>query len=241
MKKQQDHCCVFMQKFTQDQSIPVFYAARLRNYSVTEDESGTIRSSICFCPWCGVELPYNLNTEWFEALEKEHKLDDPFDKDQKKLIPEEFRSEKWWEKRGYMSGAPSPSRKELIKQIKKRDILLELYKKEITQKEANKIREKLSQLSSKVGFYLSMEEYLDLLPNEEIALINGISFAAIAKWRYEGWPQICAICRKEIIPKGRNWIAISKGKLDDKFEANTIAHSDCYISVISQKNINENV
>ncbi|HSC25213.1 MAG TPA: hypothetical protein VLB80_03300 [Candidatus Babeliales bacterium] len=55
---------------------------------------------INYCPWCAKPLPKDLRDEWLEVLKEEYDLDDPDSKEQKKLVPEEFKTDEWWKKRG---------------------------------------------------------------------------------------------------------------------------------------------
>jgi hypothetical protein len=55
---------------------------------------------IYYCPFGEFKLPKNLRDEWFEILEKEYDLDDLRSTEQSILIPEEFKSDEWWKKRG---------------------------------------------------------------------------------------------------------------------------------------------
>lgn len=51
------------------------------------------------CPWCGNNLPRDLTDEWFDILEKEYNITDPSDTESH-LVPEEFKTDEWWKKRG---------------------------------------------------------------------------------------------------------------------------------------------
>ena len=52
-----------------------------------------------YCPWCGVQLPKELGEEWCDVLEKELGIND-MDRDIFAALPEEFRTEQWWRRRG---------------------------------------------------------------------------------------------------------------------------------------------
>lgn len=100
------HCCELMDLFLTDIRIPIRYCPAYREYYVLMLENGEKRGKlfavqgIDYCPWCATKLPKSLRDEWFKILEKEYGLDDPDDKKQSKLIPEEFKTDEWWKKRG---------------------------------------------------------------------------------------------------------------------------------------------
>ena len=56
-------------------------------------------SSIEYCPWCSSQLPKDLIHEWFDILENEYKIEVP-DSTTLTNVPEEFKSDAWWKKRG---------------------------------------------------------------------------------------------------------------------------------------------
>lgn len=75
-----------------------------RGFSIDyKEECGGGMQTIFFCPWCGSKLPKELLSEYEEEISKELGFsfadsdivgsDDP-------RIPEEFRTDQWWKKRG---------------------------------------------------------------------------------------------------------------------------------------------
>ena len=95
-----------MDLFLNDIRVPIRYSPTYREYYLLMLEDGKKRGNllavqrIFYCPWCNTKLPQDLRDEWFEILEKEYNLDDPDSKEQEKLIPEEFKTDEWWKKRG---------------------------------------------------------------------------------------------------------------------------------------------
>jgi hypothetical protein len=71
----------------------IFYSAKFDEYGIIIHDGGSSFIEISFCPWCGTKLPMSKRDLWFDTLE-ELGYDDPFDQD----IPEEFRSDKWYNK-----------------------------------------------------------------------------------------------------------------------------------------------
>lgn len=91
------YCCQLMKKFVEDPRVEIGYSSKFRDYFLGTT-SGAIQI-IPHCPFCGYKLPKSLREEWFEILEREFNLDDPYCESQQKKIPEEFKSNKWWKKR----------------------------------------------------------------------------------------------------------------------------------------------
>ena len=107
MNEKTTHCCDLMDLLLKDIRVPIIYEPAWREYSIIMLEDGKKRGEMAavqgieHCPWCGKTLPKSLRDEWFSILEKEYNLDDPYYKEQEKLIPEEFHTDEWWIKRGY--------------------------------------------------------------------------------------------------------------------------------------------
>lgn len=91
------HCCQLMEKFVDDPRVEVYYGLVRRTYSITTNTGS--HQLLFYCPFCGHKLPKNLHMEWFKFLNKEYGLDDPGGREQSSKIPEEFKSDEWWEKR----------------------------------------------------------------------------------------------------------------------------------------------
>lgn len=95
-----------MDLFLEDIRIPIQYAPSYREYDILMLENGNCRKNmlavqgIDYCPWCSKKLPKSLRNKWFEMLEKNYDLDDPDSEEQEKLVPEEFKTDEWWKKRG---------------------------------------------------------------------------------------------------------------------------------------------
>lgn len=54
---------------------------------------------ITFCPWCGAKLPKSLGKEWCQLIKEEFGIEDIFKEEWDKL-PQEFKTDEWWRKRG---------------------------------------------------------------------------------------------------------------------------------------------
>jgi hypothetical protein len=101
-----NHCCKAMQLWVQDQDCPLSYSADVRYYTMSAPKPLMKKNdvwpcyTVSFCPNCGSQLPNDLVEERMNILENEYGIDDPYDPKQKKLIPQEFKTDEWWKKRG---------------------------------------------------------------------------------------------------------------------------------------------
>ena len=98
----EQHCCELMDMFSVDPRIPLLYSSMYREYYIPLIYKGeiTAQQSLFYCSWCAKQLPQSLRDEWFDILEKEYGLDDPWGLEQEKLIPKEFNTDEWWKKKG---------------------------------------------------------------------------------------------------------------------------------------------
>jgi hypothetical protein len=101
MNKKMAYCCDLMASFLDDIRIPLVYSPIYREYSIPLLYKGktTALQRIFYCPWCNTKLPTSLRSEWFSILKDEYNLDDPWDKEEEKLVPGEFKTDEWWIKR----------------------------------------------------------------------------------------------------------------------------------------------
>ena len=87
-----------------------FYARKTAGYDPADRSfyvysAGDNHHGICirYCPWCGAKLPENLIDERDKLIREELGLDYLPDDDNnppKKELPEEFKTDEWWKKRG---------------------------------------------------------------------------------------------------------------------------------------------
>jgi hypothetical protein len=93
------YCCDALETEINDPRVFIDYNKKTREYFIETVDKQIIRV-IYRCPWCGKKLPKTLRKKWFLILEKEYGIDDPLNKTQINLIPEEFKTDEWWIKRG---------------------------------------------------------------------------------------------------------------------------------------------
>lgn len=88
-----------MEYFLEEGKVPINYNCIFREYAIYLNDIVALQG-LLYCPWCGTKLPSRLGEKYFEILTQEYNISDPYDKKQAKSIPEEFKSDKWWKKRG---------------------------------------------------------------------------------------------------------------------------------------------
>jgi hypothetical protein len=55
---------------------------------------------IFYCPWCGSQLAHSLRDEFFDVLKEEFGIETNLEILKDPSLPEEFKSDLWWKKRG---------------------------------------------------------------------------------------------------------------------------------------------
>lgn len=106
------HCCENMDFYLSEKKVSIFYNPIFREYFINLRSFPEAKHVIYYCPWCGHEFRNSLVEKYYEILEKEYKIlynpsskkyyeivKEPYDEIDRKL-PEEFKSDKWWKKRG---------------------------------------------------------------------------------------------------------------------------------------------
>ena len=109
MNNELQHCCAHMDRYTvtSDEDAIIEYKPDIRSYSFLLQGNGKyigVNQRLWYCPWCGSKLPEDLSEKMEELLEKEYGItekdwDAPGWNDDTDL-PEEFRTDAWWKKRG---------------------------------------------------------------------------------------------------------------------------------------------
>lgn len=97
------HCCDMMAMMIDHAGIPIFYSEIFRKYHMVRMFKQVIVDYIVFlyCPWCRRELPKNLVTQYNEIVQKEYGINvREIDINCAYDLPEEFKSDEWWKKRG---------------------------------------------------------------------------------------------------------------------------------------------
>ena len=91
-------CCKILNNFLEENRISIGYNSKFREYYINLKGSDGYQL-IKYCPWCGNKLPKNLRNNWFNILEKEFNIFNPFDDFESKKIPNEFLTDIWWKER----------------------------------------------------------------------------------------------------------------------------------------------
>jgi len=105
MKKlKHEYCCDLMNYHLdfklQRESEFIEYQAETRDYQLILHGSwyGS-HLSLLFCPWCGAKLPKELGEEWRVIIKEKFGLNNVY-REEFESLPEEFRTDQWWKKRG---------------------------------------------------------------------------------------------------------------------------------------------
>src|SRR5436190_14845271 len=94
------YCCLTMNAEISNKGTILCYDQKYREYGIKIPKS-TGCMLMDHCMFCGKKLPLSVRDEWFDILEKEYGLEDPYwPKQNKKKIPKEFLTNEWWKKRG---------------------------------------------------------------------------------------------------------------------------------------------
>lgn len=94
-----NHCCDLMTEFVNDSRIPIYYNPVLREYYMPFNKV-KLSQLLFYCPWCGIKLPKVLNEEYFKIFYDELHLERAKNLLETPCLPEEFKSDEWWKKRG---------------------------------------------------------------------------------------------------------------------------------------------
>lgn len=77
----------------------VSYSPEVRRYHfILHGECAGAYLPAHYCPWCGKKLPKNLGKEWCKIIKEKFGLDNVF-AEEWEILPEEFKTDKWWKKR----------------------------------------------------------------------------------------------------------------------------------------------
>ena len=97
--KNTKHICKILDEILSGGKAHIDYIPKYREYHVNCKDNPMTSYHLLYCPWCGKKFPKQLRRLWFEILEKEYNLDDPWSDEQEKLVPKEFTTDEWWKKR----------------------------------------------------------------------------------------------------------------------------------------------
>jgi len=115
IKEKMDHCCEEMKYCLEERRVLVYYNPLFREYFTGMKSYPWGKQVIYGCPWCGRKFPVSLVDRYIELLLQEHEIlyysitgeyfNEAEDSNlpyrlQREDIPEEFKSDEWWKKRG---------------------------------------------------------------------------------------------------------------------------------------------
>lgn len=95
-----EHCCKKMDYYATEKNSLVEYSPETRTYDfILQDDSFGTYQGMYYCPWCGKKLPKTLGEEWCKVIKENLGLDYVF-AEEWATLPEEFKTDEWWKKRG---------------------------------------------------------------------------------------------------------------------------------------------
>lgn len=102
MKKfQESHCCKRLDHAISSKDNPIEYNPIFREYSVRLIYNAVALEGIDYCPWCTYKFPKSLRNHFVHIVRLEYLITGGitaiFDNPD---LPEEFKSDVWWKKRG---------------------------------------------------------------------------------------------------------------------------------------------
>ena len=93
-----EFCCEEMEEAVNVCKV-IHYDPVLRGYSLFFEPNGSF--SLDFCPWCSTKLPMRLNSKIFQVIKEEYDiLREDADIFEFTNVPDEFKTDEWWKKRG---------------------------------------------------------------------------------------------------------------------------------------------
>lgn len=103
MSEEKEYCCEYMEYALSGRNgYLINYNPTIRSYSLLfyrGNKFTGMQKQLWYCPWCGTELPESLSFKIGDVLEEEYGITEK-DWDDESKIPEEFKSDEWWKKRG---------------------------------------------------------------------------------------------------------------------------------------------
>ena len=91
-------CCEDMESCINDSDWVIEYSQSSREYFLSCRNHITLRMK--YCLFCGTKLPKDLNDERHDILVEELGIEDPDYWNNDPRIPDEFKTDEWWKKRG---------------------------------------------------------------------------------------------------------------------------------------------
>jgi len=107
MEEKQQYCCRKMASTLEEHMKPLKYDFQSRTYMMEYHSYQKPRKNhviVCetlnYCPFCGAKFPEQLNSELSRILREEYHLQDAWEQLSAGNVPDEFKTDEWWKKRG---------------------------------------------------------------------------------------------------------------------------------------------
>jgi hypothetical protein len=95
------HCCSAISANLEDYRVPIDFDPIFRSYFIPFMWPDRQATCLSFCPWCGIKFSKSLEDEFEEIVAKEYGLKgNALELLLHNDLPEEFKDESWWQKRG---------------------------------------------------------------------------------------------------------------------------------------------
>lgn len=108
------------------------------------------------------------------------------------------------------------------------DILKKVYSKKLTNDAAEHLFEDYFEAYHKHIFPTCPNEYFCLTMREYTAIaVHGLSFNAVAQWRYEGWPIVCEVCKQALDVTQEGWGGVVELEQNGQTKKDVLIHWDC--------------
>jgi hypothetical protein len=101
-------CCDGLEAIIKNPQCSLEYEPHIREYILTVPEYLRVKNNnatyptfvISHCPRCGSKFPESLFDEWHDIMETEFGLSGLIGPAEAHLIPEEYKTDEWWKRRG---------------------------------------------------------------------------------------------------------------------------------------------
>jgi len=106
----------------------------------------------------------------------------------------------------------------------RRDVLRQLYEGMLSLSEAYRIQDQIISSADAAN----VNSLMGLSADEWTAHLHGMPVNVLAKWRYEGWPNVCTMCGRKLDYQREYWLAKEmKGQYG-------LIHNDCLKRMVSK-------
>ena len=103
MVSPKNHCCRNMDYYSTtplSEHELIRYHPEVREYTfLLHGSHHGLGQKMQYCPWCGTKLPKTLGEEWDKVVKEKLGIEQVF-AEEWATLPEEYKTDEWWKKRG---------------------------------------------------------------------------------------------------------------------------------------------